>query len=70
MERYFVVKRWPFTDGWNTATHMAAGAATSVSLLVAPVFLFYQFVLSPPENITVDIGEYLVGYLAARKLGM
>lgn len=53
-----------FTDGFNSAVHVALGYALGSSFLLP--FLLYQYVLKPDVNSTVDSAEYLVGWLARK----
>ena len=50
-----------YTDGFNSAAHVALGYIGGSSLLVP--FLVYQLVLQGRPNDVVDVAEYLSGWL-------
>lgn len=50
-----------FTDGTNSAAHFSLGLIQSKE--VAIVFVVYQL-LQGDENVTVDIAEFVTGWLS------
>jgi len=52
-----------FTDGWNSFWHVFFGCIGYYSLPVVVLFVLYQLKDPFETNITVDLTEFLVGYL-------
>jgi hypothetical protein len=50
-----------FVDGWNSFWHIFFGMVSIPVPLLAPLFLFYQFVLYYDENSIIDTLEYVIG---------
>jgi len=54
--------RWPFTDGFNSFSHVLFGIISYVVPILIPAFLAYQFILYPDKNSGIDVFEFAVGY--------
>lgn len=61
----FPYTRKLFSDGWNSLAHFMLGYATStVTPLILPVFLGYQYYnYKPYDNTITDVEEYGLGLL-------
>jgi len=52
-----------FTDGWNSLWHFVFGCIGYYFLPVVVLFILYQLKDPFEKNITVDLAEFLLGYL-------
>jgi hypothetical protein len=52
-----------FTDGWNSFWHFVFGILGYYSWLTVVLFVLYQLQDPFETNITVDLTEFLLGYL-------
>lgn len=57
-----------FTDGINSLAHFGFGALAVYIWWVLPLFIVYQLSEEEQTNTMIDIGEFIVGYIAARLL--
>jgi len=55
-----LIQRYPFTDGFNSLSHLIFGIVSFKISLVIPLFLFYQF--QNKQNLLVDLAEFGCGY--------
>jgi glucose uptake protein GlcU len=51
-----------FTDGWNSFWHIIFGAIATYNIIIAVVFVAYQFHNPNDKNLWVHIIEFIIGY--------
>ena len=54
-----------FTDGWNSAWHLAFGYLAVQYPLFVSLFIVYQFLNIYEVNVFVDVLEFVAGHLMA-----